>query len=120
MDWLAGDGSKCSGSAACLPAGSWGSLEMHGLVETWGCQMLTYLLAVFFRTDSVSMLEDSSRAVKSTSLGQCLFVSARHYPDQAGCLLTGRGRSHFLSPLLDRHGHSLLSLFNCEFTTATI
>ena len=49
MNWLAGDECKGSRSAACLPAGSWGIIEMHGLVETQGCPDADVLAGCIFQ-----------------------------------------------------------------------
>ena len=55
--------------------------------------MLMYLLAVFFsRADSLSTLEDSSRAVESASLHQPHSVSAGDCPDQAGFTADWHGK----------------------------
>ena len=45
----AGHGGHCKHSrlAACLPAGSWGTIEMHSLVDVQMCPCITYLMAVF-------------------------------------------------------------------------
>ena len=45
---------------------------MFSLVKTQIVEMLIYLLAVFFRADSLSTLGNSSRAVQSASLDQSL------------------------------------------------
>ena len=46
-----GDNCKHSMSAACLPAGSWETFEMHGLVETHGCLNAVILAGSVFWAD---------------------------------------------------------------------
>ena len=66
--------------------------------------MLIYLLVVFFRTDSVSTLGGSSRAVQSVSLGQSLSVQ-EIILIRLAVLLISRGSSHFFSPFHGIHAH---------------
>ena len=73
--------------------------------------MLTYLLAVFIRVDSLSALMDFSRAVQSTSLSQSLSVNTGDHPDQAGCSPDWQGNIT-LSPFLGICSHLLLSFLS--------
>ena len=120
LDRLAARGAtvdcNCCSSAVCLPAGSWGALEMHGLVKTWGAQMLMYFWAGFFRVDSLSIPVAFPRAVQSASVSQSLSVSTRDHSDQAGCSTDWLGKL-LLSPFLNYTWpllHSSTQVYHCH------
>ena len=92
VDRLAGWGmTKHSRPAACLSAGSRGTIQMHGLVEKEGGPDADILPGCFFQ-GTLSTQGDSLRAVQSTSLHWFLSVSAGDCPNQAGCSTEWQGK----------------------------
>ena len=82
-DCLAGDDCKHNRPATCLPTGSWGILEMHGLVETWAYCDADILSGCLFRVDLLSTPWTPGQC--SLLLWVGLSFSAWHCSDQAGC-----------------------------------
>ena len=115
VDWLAEEECKCIWSTACLPAGSWMTLEIHCLVNRKWCTDVDIMAGFVFQglSSLSTWISLKGGSVCFSGLVSLFSVQGIILTILAVSVLLTDGRSfHFYSPFLYIHSHSLLSLFD--------